>query len=366
MHKFNLKGFEKMESKYVSFPIAGCLKHGIQEANRPRELGYFIVKVQESAMQHLQQKFDQLYNEQKEIIIYFFSDDAYSIKKVKRNQSGISCYCLNNSAKAKEKVNRKWIEKDCVKDCEFRQSKNNQKPLCLDEITLRFLIPNISKDRIWIFQSRSYHTINNIQSYIELQKLLGNSIQGYYKLFLSQKVSEKDGNKFTNYVVDIVKVEESDFKTKTNDLETPVSNTNVSVVQEKIEEEKTQNKTSNTNKPKAKTKNTSEIQTKIKSSPKSINSEVIMPTKENINKYYILLDTGTIELTKKGQKVTYITGKFVNNDNQELEIILHPDFADEIAQCNLGSQFLLDTEYIGGRIYATNCQTIQKQLKEAV
>ena len=77
MHKFNLKGFEKMESKYVSFPIAVCLKHGIQEANRPRELGYFIVKVQESAMQHLQQKFDQLYNEQKEIIIYFFSDDAY-------------------------------------------------------------------------------------------------------------------------------------------------------------------------------------------------------------------------------------------------------------------------------------------------
>ena len=35
-------------------------------------------------MQHLQQKFDQLYNEQKEIIIYFFSDDAYSIKKLTR------------------------------------------------------------------------------------------------------------------------------------------------------------------------------------------------------------------------------------------------------------------------------------------
>ena len=87
-----------------------------------------------------------------------------------------------------------------------------------------------------------------------------------------------------------------------------MSNTNVSVVQEKIEEEKTQNKTSNTNKPKAKTKNTSEIQTKIKSSPKSINSEVIMPTKENINKYYILLDTGTIELTKKGQKLHILQG----------------------------------------------------------
>ena len=34
---------------------------------------------------------------------------------------------LNNSAKAKEKVNRKWIEKDCIKDCEFRQSKKYTK-----------------------------------------------------------------------------------------------------------------------------------------------------------------------------------------------------------------------------------------------
>ena len=356
-----------METKYANFPIAGCLKHGIQENNRPRELGYFIAKIQENAMQHLQQKFNQLYNEQKEVIIYFFSEDAYTIKKVKRNQSGTSCYCLNNSTKAKEKVNKKWIEKECLKECEFRQSKNNQKPMCQDEITLRFLIPNISKDRVWIFQSRSYHTINNIKSYIELQKLLGNSIQGYYKLFLSQKVSEKDGNKFTNYVVDIVKIEESDLKPQTNNVETPVSNTITSIPQEKTKETKTQAKTNTTEKTKTKPKNNTKTQTTIQSKQKNTKQEdTIVPTEENINKYYILLDTGTVELTKKGQKVKYTTGKFVNNDNRELEILFTPNFADEIAQCNLGSQFLLDTQKIGGRIYATTCQTIQKQLKEVV
>ena len=70
--------------------------------------------------------------------------------------------------------------------------------MCQEEITLKFLIPSVSKDRVWIFQSRSYNTLKNISAYMELQKEIGNSIKGYYKLFLFQKESEKDGKKFKN------------------------------------------------------------------------------------------------------------------------------------------------------------------------
>lgn len=328
-----------------------------------KSCGYFITRVQEDAMKHLSHKFNKLYDKKQEVTIYLFSEQAYSLKKVKRNQSGVSCYCLSDSEKAKERVNKQWTEKECLETCEFRQAKGNQKPMCQDELTLKFLIPNVSKDRVWIFQTRSYHTINNIRSYINLQRQLGNKIQGYYKLFLFQKDTEKDGHKFRNYVADIIRQEEpileepqtvkTDISVITEDTatelekkafndaleenskkvttieplkENPVNNTTSEVT----EKEPSKPKKVTTRKPK---KIEAITETKLESSDEG-NFE-ITATEENLAKYYVLLETKTIELMKEGQKTEYIQGKFINKDDKELEIVLHPNFANEIAQCEL-------------------------------
>lgn len=370
-----------MQTNYVSVPIAGCLKHGELFNNRPRELGYFITKIREEAMQHLNTRFEQLYNKQKEVIIYIFSEDACSIKRVKKNQSGTVCYCLADSEIAKEKVNKKWVEKQCTETCESRQTNGKKAAMCQEELTLRFLIPNVSKDRIFILQSKSYHTRNNIFSYINLQKQLGNSIKGYYKLFLTEKVSEKEGNKFTNYVVDIVKLEDSDLQAipknsittntttiTTNNQTSQNSKPTTNVITKNNNSEQIK-ETPKTNKDTVKQKK--QVQTKAKPEQKQVEvptteNTTIKPTEDNLQKYYILLDTSVIELEKKGQLVKYTQGHFVNKDDKECNIILHPNFAGEIVECALGSQFLFDTIEKDGKIFATSFQVIDKQLKEAV
>lgn len=366
--------------KYSNLPIAGCLKHGTQEGNRPKELGYFIAKVQEPALQHLLTKFNEQYDKKQEVIIHIFSEDAYSIKRVKRNQSGTICYCLSNSDKAKEKVNKKWVEKDCLEDCKDRLSSGSQKPMCQEEITLKFLIPSVSKDRVWIFQSRSYNTLKNISAYMELQKEIGNSIKGYYKLFLFQKESEKDGKKFKNYVADIVKLEENDLSLISQTSNSDAKNSSIENISNEpnLSSNKIPENTPEQKKPKKTTQKVTKQETKTETKPSAPqkdttpdtktqdNSNVSEATDDDFDKYYVLLNTSSIELNNQGKMVKYTQGRFINKDDKELDIILHPNFAGEIAMCDLGSQFLLDTQEIKGRLFATACKTIQKQIKEAV
>lgn len=363
-----------METRFTSVPIAGCLKHGILENNRPKELGYFIAKTQ-NPLKHLVNKFDSLYDKKQEIIIYIIDENACSLKRVKRNQSGVICYCLNNFNKAREKVNKNWIEKDCLETCEHRQAKGNQKPMCQQELTLKFLLPNISNDRVWIFQTRSYYTIQNIYSYINFQKALGNSIKGYYKLFLSKKISEKDGKTFNNYVVDITKIEETKMQpvnvnpnngiSEENTLDTTNPNDTNNTEVSNLDTTNTEKKTT-VKKQKSRKKQASNISPPENTNVIPIADDNIEATPENMEKYYILLETEKIDLKKNGKLVPYTKGKFINKDSKEFEIILHPNFANEIEKCALGSQFLLNTKEICGRLFATECQVLQKQLKEAV
>ena len=332
-----------METNFTSVPIAGCIKHGVLENNRPKELGYFIARVENNAMKDFSDTFNKLYSKTQELIIYVLNEDACTLRRVKRNQSGIMCYCSNNTSKAKEKVNKAWVEKDCLESCESRQAKENQKPLCQQELTLKFLIPTIAQDRCWLFQTKSFYTIQKITSYLNFQKQLGNPIKGYYKLFLSTKISETNGKKFTNYVVDIMKASEDSNNTpnlsQTNstkaDIPTLESTQTEPIITKPIQQDDTNIKPNK----KTASKKISTEKTKKDKPEKAENveaqSETTQITDEDMNNYYILLETSNIELTKQGKQIPYIQGKFINKQDKEVEIILHPDFANEIAECEL-------------------------------
>lgn len=180
-----------MQTKFMTLPIAGSIRHGEKQEKsgrtKPVELGHFVAKIQDEAMTPLLDKFKTKYQESKVLNVYFFDEEPLTLKRVRYNSSGAACYCKINETKGLEKVNNKWQEKECLESCEHRTSKGNSKPQCVVEGTLKFMLPDVSKDRIWFLKTKSYYSILNISSYITLQKKLGHSIVGNFKLFLKNK-----------------------------------------------------------------------------------------------------------------------------------------------------------------------------------
>ena len=97
-----------MQTKFMTLPIAGSIRHGEkQEKNgrsKPVELGHFVAKIQDDAMSHLLDKFKTKYSQSKILNIYFFDEDPLSIRRVRYNTGGTTCYCKLDDTKAMEKV----------------------------------------------------------------------------------------------------------------------------------------------------------------------------------------------------------------------------------------------------------------------
>ena len=218
-----------MQTKFMTLPIAGSIRHGEkQEKNgksKPVELGHFVAKIQDDAMSHLLDKFKTKYSQSRILNIYFFDEYPLSIRRVRYNTGGTTCYCKLDDTKAMEKVNNKWTQKECLESCEHRVSKGNTKPQCTVEATLKFMIPDISTDRIWFLKTKIYYSILNISSYITLQKKLGHSLKGNYNLFLKTKEDIIDGKKFNNYVLDLISNENFNSTINSN-LETQKTTNN--------------------------------------------------------------------------------------------------------------------------------------------
>ncbi len=356
-----------MQTTFRTLPIAGSIKHGAKKGKegkeRPIELGYFVAKVQDEAMGHLLDKFNNLYKESKELNIYFPDENPFTEKRVRYNQGGTACYCLLNQEKGKEKIGKQWSEKNCSEECEHRTAPKGKKPACSIEGTLKFMIPEISKDRIWYLKTTSYYSLQNIRDYINFQKHLNNSLIGNYKLFLKLKEDTIDGKTFTNYVLDIVGND--------NFISNPISNqnTNNNSTSSKTQVEKSplkENKLKDTNKttiPTATLAPAEESDTISIEIPKSEKNE---PTEDDLKRYYVLLDTKDVTINKKGKPTQYLEAKFCNKDSKEISAIIHPKYAKDMSLCELGSQFLMDIEEFGQRLIVNNCEYLVKQLKEAV
>lgn len=356
-----------MQTTFRTIPIAGSIKHGAKQGKegkeRPVELGYFVAQVHDNAMEHLAEKFNNLYKESKELNIYFPDENPYLEKRVRNNQGGTVCYCLLGQTKGKEKNGKQWSEKDCSEECEHRTAPKGKKPACLIEGTLKFMIPEISSDRIWCLKTKSYYSRQNIRDYINFQKHLNNSLIGNYKLFLRPKEDTIDGKTFNNFVLDIVKIE--DFisnpisNQETTNATTP-NNTQVAKNPLKEKKPKNTNKTTIPTKPITPEEEPDVISIEI---PKSEKNE---PTEDDLKRYYVLIDTKDVTLNKKGKPTKYLEAKFCNKDSKEISAIIHPKYAKDMSLCELGSQFLMDIEEFGQRLIVNKCEYLVKQLKEAV
>ena len=76
-------------------------------------------------------------------------------------------------------------------NCQYRQKKQVGPPDCRKVGWLKFLIPKVSTDRIWLMRITSSQSIDSLNQYFSLQKEHRQSVKGKYILFLRKVENSK-------------------------------------------------------------------------------------------------------------------------------------------------------------------------------
>lgn len=382
------------QTRLVNLPIIGRVQHGEKIDNKVKEYGYFIAKTKNTHMQSYIEKFDKLLKGKQSIEIEFFCEEPLTKKYVRYNQSGEVCRCPENSNQATQKVKNGWQQIECKgSECQYRQKNEAGKCACNRIGWLKFLIPSISTDRIFLMKITGQTSINQLDNYIKLQKIQGKSIKGLYTLFLYQKEQTNSlCETHKNYLVDIVKKDEFDSNKpipqitqnqkelstgNTQNVNSQVekqeimqtitnkSTTSNNVNQEQSEKEQdnktvvnkqTETTTKKTTKRKSK-KEDSKEQEKTTETPKNTENN-------NFDDCYALLRTFTKNIMNKGQPKEYVMGEFADMKDQVSEIAIKPEYVDELLECDLGTVVRLDIQDVGNIKFAVKLEFIEKRQKQ--
>lgn len=377
------------QTRNINLPIIGMVQHGIQVQNpngtkRAKELGHFIAKIQDDFMQKFLQKFDELYTGKKYIEIEFVNENPLTKKFVRYNQGGETCHCLEGQTTGSQKTKDGWKPVECnTEQCQYRQKNNMGKTACNRIGWLKFFIPSISTDRIWLMKITGQTSINRLDAYIKVQKSQGNSLKGRYILFLKQEEQESKttGQKFNNYILDILRKEDFLLEQtipKTSEKVQELSTTNTQNVNNEVvkQEENTiteKNETTNPKVDNTKTKKSTattkkETKTKTKKDVSTNSTEKKTETETSDDPFkdcYALLSTSTEILTnKKGEHKEYLIGEFADMKDNITNIVIRPEDSEELKQCDLGTFVKLNINEIGGRKFAMKLEYVEKTLKK--
>lgn len=368
---------------------------------RVKDYGYFIAKIQESNMQQYLNKFDELIKGKTTLDIQLLEKDTFTIKRVRYNQGGAACYCMNGEDTGRIKEKNLWKPTPCNSSCSYLQKDANGKTACNRIAWLKFFIPKISMDRIWLMRITGQQSIDNIDAYIQLQQLQGNSLNNLFTLFLTQKEQTNFlGKTFNNYVLDIVK--KGDFISEpqipqTNQIQKDLSTKNTQNVNNNVEKEaqntvakpittqksntvikkaedtkskentkQIQNEATNvtgvkeTTKPKKQTKSkTKNAEEKLKESTNEKQQNT-----ENYDNYYVFESLSSETIKTKSGKKEYTIGKFYDMQDKQHNIIVKPKYVSELQNCELGTIVkFTEIKEIEGRKFALDLNFIQKMEK---
>lgn len=368
---------------------------------RVKDYGYFIAKIQESNMQQYLNKFDELIKGKTTLDIQLLEKDTFTIKRVRYNQGGAACYCMNGEDTGRIKEKNLWKPTPCNSSCIYLQKDANGKTACKRIAWLKFFIPKISMDRIWLMRITGQQSIDNIDAYLQLQQLQGNSLNNLFTLFLTQKEQTNFlGKTFNNYVLDIVK--KGDFISEpqisqTNRIQKDLSTKNTQNVNNNVEKEaqntvakpittqksntvikkaedikpkentkQIQNEATNvigvkeTTKPKKQTKSkTKNAEEKLKESTNEKQQNT-----ENYDNYYVFESLSSETIKTKSGKKEYTIGKFYDMQDKQHNIIVKPEYVSELQNCELGTIVkFTEIKEIEGRKFALDLNFIQKMEK---
>ena len=311
-------------------------------------------------MQGYLQKFDELYKGKTYIEIEFISDEPFSAKYSRSNQSGQVCYCMFGTDQANQKTKDGWQKVDCLgQECQYRQKKENGPSDCKKVGWLKFLIPKIATDRIWLMKTTSTQAIDSLNEYFSLQKAQGNSVKGRYILFLKQVENSKDGKTFNNYIVDIMKKEDFYSVTKNPEIEVnrqEQSIANVQTVNNSVENtQKQENK-----KTQEKTKETKNKTTKGKTKK---TTKIIIEENPDVDKCYYFTGHHTETFNKDGKPKEYFIGEFYDMTDKPINFIVKPELIDTILECGIGSVFEAEIQKFNDKKIMSDVKFVQNNEK---
>ena len=373
-----------------TLPMIGKVLRGSKDGKKLNEFNYFVAKTKVEQMQSYINKFDELYKGKNTIEIQFVDDRPFTVKNARYNQSGLVCSSYKNSNIARENSKEGVREIPCNKDCKYLVQDGKGKCACNPKGWLKFLIPKISMERIWLMEVRSRYSITNLESYFEFQKRLGNSIEGLHTLFLKpQDIPDPSGNIFKHYVLDIIKSENFIPSSKSENLESlstinnqnvekPLNNKSEQTPNDKTQIQETKNTSNevveskkvskNTN---TKQKSTKTLKEKQKTSTKT-DKEVLEEKTEqkesiNLDNCYMLISTFNKKLKlPSGQEKDYLIGEFYDMQDKRYEIAIKPKDAEELIKCDNGTAVNLEIKKVENINFALSIKYIEKCLKNKV
>lgn len=269
---------------------------------------------------------------------------------------------------------------------------NKENVLVIEFGWLKFLIPSVCTDRIFLMRITGQTSINRLDDYFNLQRAQGNLIKGRYTLFLKQEEQSNSlGKTFNNYVLDILKKEDfisqninSKIQEKSNELSTEngqnVNNTveksntppvkketikedsklveNTEIVETPKEGKTTKaTKKGNTKTTKSKAKKQDDSK---KDTEKQDTEEQNKTTDNPYADCYQLLETYNKLIAGRN----YLIAKFVDMKDKIYDVAIRPDDALELTECELGTAVRLDIQDIKGQLFALKLEFVEKLLKK--
>ena len=367
----------------TNLPIVGRIQHGEQQVvnqrKRVTELGYFIAKTKNNNMNFLLNRFNEKYPKKTFLNVQFFDEDPLTVRKARYNQGGIVCYCMSGTSKGKQKVSNKCQDIECNSNCKYCiKQEGTSKPTCNYEGTLKFMLPEISQDRIWIMKITGQQSISNLEEYIKFQKYLGNSLKGTYTIFLNQiEQTNSEGKKFNNFVIDIVKAEDFNSNNNSNsqiDSKNPIISTqNIDdTIPSQVQNEKNTQK--DTKKPNRQTK------TSTKKDAKTNNTNVVTSTSDGKNdsqmkqtqvtdekknnapethqEHCFLYDTEYKNFKKSGKDREYLIAKVADVNDKTTDVVVKPEFREKIEKCDIGTELIIELEKFGENIISKHIEFV--------
>ncbi len=373
----------------TNLPIVGRIQHGeqqfINQRKRVTELGYFIAKTKNSNMNFLLNRFDEKYPKQTFLNVTFFNEDPLTIRRIRYNQGGAVCYCMSGTTKGKQKVSNKWQDIECSSNCKYCiKQEGAGKPACNYEGTLKFMLPEISQDRIWIMKITGQQSISNLEEYIGFQKYLGNSLKGTYTIFLNQiEQINAEGKKFNNFVIDIVKTEDfnsnnnsiSQNDTKNSIISTKNTNNveNIIPSQTQTETEKNTKKGTKTSRQTKKSTKTNDTNVVSSMETEKVDSNLEQPQitneqNQNVPQTYkehcFLYDTEYKNFKKAGKDTEYLIAKVTDENDKTTDVVVKPEFREKMEKCDIGTELILELQKFGENIISKNIEFVRPILKK--
>ena len=373
----------------TNLPIVGRIQHGeqqfINQRKRVTELGYFIAKTKNSSMNFLLNRFDEKYPKQTFLNVTFFNEDPLTIRRIRYNQGGAVCYCMSGTTKGKQKVSNKWQDIECSSNCKYCiKQEGAGKPACNYEGTLKFMLPEISQDRIWIMKITGQQSISNLEEYIGFQKYLGNSLKGTYTIFLNQiEQTNAEGKKFNNFVIDIVKTEDfnsnnnsiSQNDTKNSIISTKNTNNveNTIPSQSQTETEKNTKKGTKTSRQTKKSTKTNDTNVVSSMETEKVDSNLEQPQitneqNQNVPQTYkehcFLYDTEYKNFKKAGKDTEYLIAKVTDENDKTTDVVVKPEFREKMEKCDIGTELILELQKFGENIISKNIDFVRPILKK--